>query len=258
MTPFVALIPARLASTRLPNKPLADIGGLPMVVRVALRARQSGASRAIIATDAPAVAQAAERHGIEVIMTRPDHPSGTDRLAEAATRLALTDEQIVVNVQGDEPLIPPDLVAAVAAALDQQSDCAMATAAHPISSMQEYLNPNAVKVIVDASGRATAFSRAPIPWDRDNLAAWPERVPAAFSPRLAQFPALRHIGLYAYRVGFLKAYPGLAQSPYEQIESLEQLRALWHGYRIAVLRAEHAPPPGVDTQEDLDRVRALV
>lgn len=258
MKPFVALIPARLASTRLPGKPLADIGGLPMVVRVAHRAAQSGASRVVIATDAPEVAQAARSHGIDAVMTRTDHPSGTDRLAEAAAALGLTDDEIVVNVQGDEPLIPPPLIAAVARLLDQRTDCAIATAAHPVASIDEYLNPNAVKVVTDASGRAAYFSRAPIPWDRDHLGDAGGAAPAAFSAAMQADPPLRHVGLYAYRVAFLRAYPGLARSPYETVESLEQLRALWHGYHIAVLRTPQAPPAGVDTPQDLERVRALV
>lgn len=258
MKPFVALIPARLASTRLPGKPLADIGGLPMVVRVAHRAAQSGATRVVIATDAPEVAQAARSHGIDAVMTRTDHPSGTDRLAEAAAALGLADDEIVVNVQGDEPLIPPALIAAVAGLLEERTDCAIATAAHPVASIAEYLNPNAVKVVIDASGRAAYFSRAPIPWDRDHPGAAGGRAPAAFSAAMQADPPLRHVGLYAYRVAFLRAYPGLARSPYETVESLEQLRALWHGYHIAVLRTPQAPPAGVDTPQDLERVRALV
>jgi len=255
---FTALIPARLASTRLPGKPLADIGGLPMVVRVAHRARESGASRVVIATDAEEIARVAREHAVDVVMTRADHPSGTDRLAEAADALRLGDEEIVVNVQGDEPLIPPSLIAAVAELLVERTDCAIATAAHPIGSMAEYLNPNAVKVVTDANGRAAYFSRAPIPYDRDHLAAHPGATPQNLSPAMQAQPPLRHIGLYAYRVAFLRAYPGLARSPYELSESLEQLRALWHGYRIAVLRAEQAPPAGVDTPEDLARVRAML
>ena len=258
MNAFTALIPARLASTRLPGKPLADIGGLPMVVRVAHRARESGATRVVIATDAEEIARVAREHAVDVVMTRADHPSGTDRLAEAADALRLGDEEIVVNVQGDEPLIPPSLIAAVAELLVERTDCAIATAAHPIGSMAEYLNPNAVKVVTDANGRAAYFSRAPIPYDRDHLAAHPGATPQNLSPAMQAQPPLRHIGLYAYRVAFLRAYPGLARSPYELSESLEQLRALWHGYRIAVLRAEQAPPAGVDTPEDLARVRAMV
>jgi 3-deoxy-manno-octulosonate cytidylyltransferase (CMP-KDO synthetase) len=256
MTSFVALIPARLASTRLPEKPLADIGGRPMVVRVAERARASGAQRVVVATDSPRIEDAVRAHGVEVLLTRPDHPSGTDRLAEAAQRLGLADETIVVNVQGDEPLIPPSLVSDVAALLARETDCAIATAAHPIDLLADYLNPNVVKVVTDANGRAAYFSRAPIPFDRDHLAGFPARLPDSLSRAMVAAPPLRHIGLYAYRVAFLHAYPRLARSPLEVLESLEQLRALWHGYRIAVLVTPHAPPPGVDTAEDLERVRA--
>ena len=258
MPEFVALIPARLASTRLPDKPLADIGGVPMIVRVARRAAESGARRVVVATDAGSVAHAARAHGIEALMTRTDHPSGTDRLAEAADALGLPDACIVVNVQGDEPLIPPALVADVARALEASPECAIATAAHPVETVDEYLNPNFVKVVTDARGRAAYFSRAPIPFDRDAMKGFPATLPGALSPELAANPPLRHIGLYAYRVSFLRAFPGLARSPLEAIESLEQLRALWHGFQIAVMRVEHAPPGGVDTPEDLARVRALV
>jgi len=258
MPEFVALIPARLASTRLPDKPLADIGGVPMIVRVARRAAESGARRVVVATDAGSVAHAARAHGVEALMTRADHPSGTDRLTEAADALGLPDACIVVNVQGDEPLIPPALVADVARALEASPECAIATAAHPVETVDEYLNPNFVKVVTDARGRAAYFSRAPIPFDRDAMKGFPATLPGALSPELAANPPLRHIGLYAYRVSFLRAFPGLARSPLEAIESLEQLRALWHGFQIAVMRVEHAPPGGVDTPEDLARVRALV
>lgn len=258
MTAFVALIPARMASTRLPGKPLADIGGVPMVVRVAHRARESGASRVVIATDAREVLAAALAHRIEAVMTRADHPSGTDRLAQAAEELSLGEDEIVVNVQGDEPLIPPALVSSVAQLLERRADCAIATAAHPIASMAEYLNPNAVKVVTDAQGSAAYFSRAPIPFDRDHLKGFPVEAPAGFSAAMSRNPPLRHIGIYAYRVSFLRAYPRLERAPAEILESLEQLRALWHGYRIAVLHAEEAPPPGVDTTEDLERVRAAL
>ena len=254
---FVALIPARLASTRLPDKPLADIGGKPMVVRVAERAAAAGAARVAIATDSPRIADAVSAAGFEAILTREDHASGTDRLAEAAGRLALHAGQIVVNVQGDEPLIPPQLVRAVAARLAAATDCAIATAAHPIDTLAQYLDPNVVKGVCDRDLRALYFSRAPIPFERDAMARFPQRVPARLPGGLA--PAglpLRHIGLYAYRAGFLEAYPGLARSPLEALESLEQLRALWHGHRIAVLLAHDAPPPGVDTAADLERARA--
>jgi 3-deoxy-manno-octulosonate cytidylyltransferase (CMP-KDO synthetase) len=250
---FVAIIPARLASTRLPGKPLADIGGLPMVVRVAIQARASGAARVVIATDAPDVIRVADRHGIEALLTRADHPSGTDRLAEAAQALGLGDDVRVVNVQGDEPLIDPAAIGAVAGLLGRAPDCAIATAAHPIDALGDYLNPNVVKVVVSASDRALYFSRAPIPFERDG-----DPGARTLSPALRAAPVLRHVGLYAYRVSFLRRYPALARSPLEALESLEQLRALWHGLPIAVLRLAHAPAPGVDTPDDLERVRAAV
>lgn len=249
---FVALIPARLASTRLPDKPLADIGGQPMVVRVAEQARASGARRVAVATDSERIAQAVRRAGFEAILTRADHVSGTDRLAEAAAALGLGATEIVVNVQGDEPLIPPLLVAAVARCLAESSDCAMATAAHPIELEADFLNPNVVKVVTDAASRALYFSRAPIPFERDR----PSGEPVTVSPALTAVGLpLRHIGLYAYRVSVLARFPELPAAPIERLESLEQLRALWHGLRIAVHLTEHAPPPGVDTPTDLDRAR---
>ncbi len=211
MTGFVALIPARLASTRLPEKPLADIAGRPMVVRVAERAAASGASRVVVATDAPEIERAVRAHGVEVAMTRADHPSGTDRLAEAASQLGLADDAIVVNVQGDEPLIPPALVADVAALLARESGCAIATAAHPIHALADYLNPNVVKVVTDAKGCAAYFSRAPIPFERDHFPGFPSRLPPALSAAMAAHPPLRHIGLYAYWASFLRAYPTLAR-----------------------------------------------
>lgn len=259
MTSFVALVPARLASTRLPDKPLADIGGLPMIVRVAQRARASGAQRVVVATDTERIAEVVRAHGVEALLTRADHPSGTDRLAEAAAALGLPNDRIVVNVQGDEPLIPPALITDVARALEAAPDCAIATAAHPLDTVEEYLNPNVVKVVCDAAGRAAYFSRAPIPFDRDAMTGFPAAVPCELSATLlASCPPLRHVGLYAYRVSFLRAYPQLTRSPLEMLESLEQLRALWHGYKIAVMRLASAPPGGVDTPEDLARVRALM
>jgi len=242
---FVALIPARLASTRLPDKPLADIGGRPMVVRVAERAREAGAQRVAVATDSERIAEAVRQAGFEAVLTAADHPSGTDRLAEAARLLRLPAESIVVNVQGDEPLIPPALLRAVAARLAASPDCAIATAAHPIHERDDWLSPNVVKVVLDRAGRALLFSRATIPFDRDGSSPVPPG-------------ALRHIGLYAYRVGFLLAYPTLERAPIEALESLEQLRALWHGHRIAVEVIAGQPPPGVDTPADLERVRSLV
>jgi 3-deoxy-manno-octulosonate cytidylyltransferase (CMP-KDO synthetase) len=248
---YTVLIPARLASSRLPNKPLADIAGAPMVVRVAQRVR-SGVShevRIVVAGDSPAIITACHDHGIEAVLTREDHPSGSDRLAEASHLLGLGDADIVVNVQGDEPLIDPALVRAVAATLVAQPDAAMGTAAHAIDNVADFANPNVVKVVLDAKGLALYFSRAPIAWWRDGFANGIHTLP--------QPAPLRHIGIYAYRVGFLRLFPQLAQAPIEVTESLEQLRALWHGYRIAVHVADHAPGPGVDTPEDLDRVRAI-
>lgn len=257
--PFVAVVPARLASTRLPEKPLADIAGKPMVVRVAERARASGAAAVLIASDAERVIEAARAHGVDALLTRDDHPSGTDRLAEVATRLNWSDDTIVVNVQGDEPLIDPMLVRAVAAHLAAHTDCAIATAAHPIGDPAEIFNPNVVKVVLDSRGRALYFSRAPIPWQRD--AYQPHCSPRAFDiaamPAPPAGPVFRHIGLYAYRARFLRTYPTLAQAPIEQAEMLEQLRAMWHGERIAVLVTADAPAPGVDTPSDLERVRSL-
>jgi 3-deoxy-manno-octulosonate cytidylyltransferase (CMP-KDO synthetase) len=250
--PFVVIIPARLASTRLPDKPLADIGGKPMVVRVAERARASSATRVVVATDAEVVAQACRAHDVDVVLTRADHPTGTDRLAEAVAQLSLPDDAIVVNVQGDEPLIAPAMIDAVAAQLAARPECAMSTAAHPIASADDVFNPNVVKVVIDAAGRALYFSRAPIPWARDAWAGKSVDVRA-----LPKMPIHRHIGIYGYRCGFLHRFPTLAIAPIERTEALEQLRAMWHGERIAVLLTDGAPAPGVDTQADLDRVRAL-
>ena len=247
---FTVLIPARLASTRLPRKPLADIGGLPMIVRVAQRAALSRAQRVVVAADHAEIVAACQRHGVIALQTRADHPSGSDRLAEACERLGLDGEDLVVNVQGDEPLIEPALIDACAALLEARPDCVMSTAAHPIHSIDEWHNPNVVKVVLDAQGRALYFSRAAIPHPRD---AGPNGLAGLRAPE-----PLRHIGLYAYRAGFLRRYAALAPSPLEQIESLEQLRVLWHGERIAVHCTETAPGPGVDTPEDLARVRTLM
>lgn len=247
---FVVLIPARLKSSRLPNKPLADILGKPMVVRVAERAKQSAADRVIVAVDAPEVYEACAGAGLDVVLTSVDHPTGTDRLAEAVTRLGLPDEAIVVNVQGDEPLMPISVINDVAQLLERRPDCAMATAAHPIADREHFLNPNVVKVVIDHQGTALNFSRAPMPWPRDHFREGKSGLPEGL-------PALHHLGLYAYRVDFLKRFPTLAQAPLEKFESLEQLRALYYGERIAVMVLNEALPPGVDTQDDLERVRAL-
>ena len=249
---FTVLIPARLASTRLPNKALADIANVPMVVRVAQRALQSGAARVVVAADCQEILEKCEAYGVAAVMTRADHASGSDRLAQACAVLGLGDEELVVNVQGDEPLIDPVLIDAVAHLLQSRPDCAMSTAAHPIEELCDFLNPNVVKVVLDAQNTALYFSRAAIPAARDfsGQAWW---TTGSLLPK-----PLRHIGLYGYRVGFLRQFPALPQAPLEQLESLEQLRALWHGHRIAVHVTDRAPGPGVDTAEDLERVRALL
>lgn len=246
---YTVLIPARSASTRLPDKPLADIAGKPMVVRVAERAQQSGARRVCVATDDVRVQSAVEAHGYEALLTRADHPTGTDRLSEAVQLLGLPDEAVVVNVQGDEPLIDPALIDAVADCLAASPWADIATCACPLADAEALFNPNAVKVVCAQDGRALYFSRAPIPWARDALATG-DRV---LAPGL---PALHHIGLYAYRVSFLKRFPQLPQGVLEKFESLEQLRAMEHGHAIAVHRAAQAPAAGVDTPADLERVRA--
>lgn len=248
---FTVLVPARLASTRLPNKPLADIAGLPMVVRVAQRASQSNALRVVVAADDASIVSACKGHGVEAILTREDHPSGTDRLAEACEQLGLDGDDIIVNVQGDEPLIDPALIDAVASALALHPEAAMSTASHAIDSLDDFLNPNVVKVVLDVQGNALYFSRAPIPWWRDGSV---NRAPPSALPTPAP---LRHIGIYGYRAGFVRKFPSLPPAPVEATEALEQLRALWHGHRIAVHVAHAAPGPGIDTPEDLARVRAL-
>ena len=246
---FTVIVPARMASTRLPGKPLADIGGLPMVVRVAQRAALSAAQRVVVAADHPDIIAACARHGVDAVLTRTEHPTGSDRLAEACALLGLDGTDLVVNVQGDEPLLEPGLIDACAELLARSADCVMSTAAHEIDTPDEFANPNVVKVVVDARGRALYFSRAPIPCWRDAPApdAWPAPPPAP----------LRHIGLYAYHAGFLRRFPKLVVSPLETAEALEQLRVLWHGERIAVHVSASRPGPGVDTPEDLARVRAL-
>lgn len=250
MSAFYAVVPARYASTRLPGKPLADIAGKPMVVRVLEQAVASGAAGVWAATDHAEVFAAVRAAGFQAVMTSPDCASGTDRLAEVATRLGWADDDVVVNVQGDEPLIDPELIRATAQALFDHPAASMATVCHPLRDVAEMFNPNVVKVVTDKDGYALYFSRAPIPWARD---AWASG-PAAAPPE--GLPIARHIGLYAYRAGFLKAYPGLERPALEQFESLEQLRALWHGHRIAVVESRVPSPPGVDTPEDLEKVRA--
>lgn len=244
---FTVLIPARMASSRLPDKPLADLAGIPMVVRVAQRASDSSASRVVVATDDERVMLACQSHGVKAIMTRSDHISGSDRLAEACEILKLNDQEIVVNVQGDEPLIAPESIDAVAHLLAARHDCSMSTLAHAIDDVEEFVSPHVVKVVLDARDTALYFSRAPIAWWRDGFGNGISKLPS---------PApLRHVGLYAYRVHFLRVFPQLAQAPIEMLESLEQLRALWHGHGIAVHVTDHAPGSGIDTPEDLARVR---
>ncbi|HXZ97019.1 MAG TPA: 3-deoxy-manno-octulosonate cytidylyltransferase [Burkholderiales bacterium] len=246
---FTVVIPARLNSARLPGKPLLDIAGKPMVVRVAEKALASGARSVWVATDHPQVADAVKHHGFKACLTRMEHASGTERIAEVARQKGFPDEAIIVNVQGDEPLIAPELIREVAQHLDDHTEAQVATACHTIRGRQELYNPNVVKVVLDRNSCALYFSRAPIPHARDAFAQneWPEKL-----------PAYRHLGIYAYRAGFLKTYAKLEPSPLEQFEALEQLRVLWHGYRIAVVVTRDAPEAGVDTPEDLQRVREFL
>ena len=250
-TGFTVVIPARMASSRLPNKPLADLAGLPMVVRVAQRALLSNASQVVVAADDERIVQACEAHGIRALLTRQDHVSGSDRLAEACQLLGLAEDAVVVNVQGDEPLIHPGLINDVANLLTQRPEASMSTAAHAIAQLEEFTNPNVVKVVLDARQMALYFSRAPIPWWRDGQSE------TGFKSLPSPAP-LRHVGIYGYRAGFLRIFPQLPPAPIETMESLEQLRAMWHGHRIAVHITDEAPGPGVDTPEDLARVRALL
>jgi 3-deoxy-manno-octulosonate cytidylyltransferase (CMP-KDO synthetase) len=260
---FTVLIPARLASTRLPDKPLADIAGIPMVVRVAQRVSfgltPDTQSRTVVACDSPLIMQACAAHGVEAVLTRTDHASGSDRLAEACDLLGLPDDDIVVNVQGDEPLIDPALVHAVADLLRSDASASISTAAHPIAGIEDYLNPNVVKVVLDARGQALYFSRAPIPVGRDGggTAWWQSGAAGAQQQLLRQAGPLRHIGIYGYRAGFLRQFPQMAQAPLEVAEALEQLRAMWHGHRIRVHVTEGIHGPGIDTPQDLERVRRL-
>ena len=246
---FTVIVPARLASTRLPHKPLADIHGLPMVVRVAQRAALSNANQVVVAADSIEIVQACQAHGVRAMLTQVDHPSGSDRLAEASALLGLSPNDVVVNVQGDEPLINPELINQVAELLVKRPTASMSTAAHEIHELAEFTNPNVVKVVIDQNQLALYFSRAPIPWWRDGFAQGIQSLP--------QPAPLRHVGIYAYRVGFLQSFPTLQAAPIETGEALEQLRALWHGHKIAVHITPDVPGPGVDTPEDLERVRAL-
>lgn len=258
MLRFKVVIPARYASTRLPGKPLLDLGGKPMVVRVAERALLSGAEEVCVATDHAAVAAASLAHGLTVVMTRGDHPTGTDRLAEVVSIKRWSDDVLVVNVQGDEPLIDPALIVATAKQL-ADSGAAIATVGHPIGRLDEFLNPNVVKLVRRADGDALYFSRAPMPWPRDALAKLAE-LNGGVLPAGGDLPAgvvaIRHIGLYAYRASFLKAYAELAPAPLEAIEALEQLRALHYGYRISVAICETMPATGVDTPDDARTMQA--
>jgi len=246
---FTVLIPARLASTRLPNKPLADISGVPMIVRVAQQAARSKAQRVVVAADHSSIIDACMQHRVEAVLTREDHASGSDRLAEASEILGLCGDQAVVNVQGDEPLIDPSLIDAVAQLLESKRDAQMSTAAHPIDDFADVANTNVVKVVLDARGMALYFSRATIPWSRDAFAQGVASLPP--------MPLLRHIGIYGYRADFLRSFPRMPHAPIETAEALEQLRALWHGHRIAVHVTQTAPGIGVDTLADLERVRAV-
>ena len=244
---FVVLIPARLSASRLPRKPLLDLAGIPMVVRVAQRAQLSQASQIVVATDSAEIMQVCEQFSIQSLLTRADHPSGSDRLAEAASQLALPDDAIVVNVQGDEPLIEPHNINAVAQLLDDHPTCAVSTLADPINTLEEWQSPHCVKVVLNAQSLAMYFSRASIPHFRGGL-----------DHQLPPYPVYRHVGLYAYRCEFLKKYPTLCPAPAEEAEALEQLRVLWHGYSIAVHVSDVPSAAGVDTPADLERVRRML
>ena len=268
MTDFHVVIPARHASTRLPGKPLLLIAGKPMVVRVAEQAAQSGAQQIWIATDHPAIAEAVHEHGFQVCLTKANHASGTDRIAEVVEQQGWPDDTIVVNVQGDEPLIPPELIQAVAEHLHTHPECAIATACHAIHDEAALRNPNIVKTVLDKNGNALYFSRAPIPYPRDAFSALSasagqddcsSSLPMEGGKRVLpkNLPVLRHIGIYAYRASFLRTYSQLAPAAIEEFEALEQLRALYHGYKIGVFITEHAPPGGVDTEQDMQVVRQI-
>jgi 3-deoxy-manno-octulosonate cytidylyltransferase (CMP-KDO synthetase) len=268
MVAFHVVIPARFSSTRLPGKPLLLIGGKPMVVRVAEQAAQSGAQQIWIATDHQPIMAAMHEHGFKACMTRADHPSGTDRIAEVVAQHNWPDDTIVVNVQGDEPLIPPQLIHAVARHLHDHPECAIATACHPIHDEAAMRNPNIVKAVLDKDGNAMYFSRAPIPYPRDAFMGLfspagrddrpsPSRGENGRGELPTNITVLRHIGIYAYRASFLRAYSQLAPTAIEQIEALEQLRALWHGYKIGVTITQDAPPSGVDTEADLLLARKI-
>lgn len=247
---FIVVIPARYQSTRLPAKPLLDIVGKSMIVRVAEQALKSGASRVIVATDDQRIVDALKTlQNIEVCMTSQAHQSGTDRLAEVCQKYQFASDQIIVNVQGDEPLIPPAVIRQVAGNLYTHKEASVATLSAPIETFADVFNSNAVKVVCDKNEMALYFSRATIPWDRDNFTADNQQQQAVNYSQLQ-----RHIGIYAYRVGFLADYAQLSVSPLESIEKLEQLRVLWHGFKIHVQQACEVPPAGIDTADDLQRV----
>jgi len=250
---FSVVIPARFGSSRFPGKPLADLAGKPMVQHVYERACQSEATRVIIATDDERIEEAAKSFGAEVCMTSSEHPSGTDRLQEVVSKLGFYSDDIVVNVQGDEPLIPPRVINQVAHNLAAEAAASIATLSEPLTTVEDVLNPNFVKVVTDKSGLAMYFSRAPMPWPRDAFAGdeLPEQLPEGYSWQ-------RHIGIYAYRVKLLNDYVQWPPAAVENTECLEQLRAMWNGARIHVALADELPPPGVDTPEDLERLKALL
>lgn len=247
---FRVVIPARYGSQRLPGKPLLDIGGLPMIAHAYRRALESGAAEVVVATDDARIRAAAEHAGATVCMTSTAHASGTDRIAEVVRKLAWADDSVVVNLQGDEPLMPPELLAQVAETLETHGDADMATLAVPLNETRQLFDPNVVKVVTDRHGYALYFSRATIPWQRDRFDAGSEPQPGWLAGMH------RHLGIYAYRAGFLSGYAALPVAPIETAESLEQLRVLWNGGRIAVAIAIATPPPGVDTAEDLAALRA--
>lgn len=251
MVSFTVIIPARYASSRLPGKPLVDVAGKPMVVQVAERAKKSGAREVLVATDHPAIKAAAERHGYTAVMTRRNHASGTDRLAEVVAKRRYPAQHVVVNVQGDEPLIEPALIRAVAANLVRHRDAQIATACTPLRDARDLVDPNIVKVVLDRAGYALYFSRAPVPFARDAFAAGIRAIPRGL-------PVYRHLGIYAYRCAFLRRFTRLKPTALERFEALEQLRALAHGFRISVAVTRRAPHAGIDTTHDLQRVRRLL
>jgi 3-deoxy-manno-octulosonate cytidylyltransferase (CMP-KDO synthetase) len=245
---FIVIIPARYGSSRFPGKPLADLNGKPMIVRVADQARKSGADEVIVATDHREIADVVREAGHEATMTRSDHASGTDRLAEVVAKRKLGPRRVIVNVQGDEPLIAPALIRRIAQSLQEQAEADIATAAHPLTDASELVDPNIVKVVLDLAGFALYFSRAPIPYARDEFARGVKAIPCGL-------PVYRHLGIYAYRAGFLREFTRLKPAAIERFEALEQLRALAYGHRISVAITKTAPQPGIDTPADLERAR---